>query len=99
MTSLLKTTWTISAVNHDFITTKVSFLSKNVANITFSNGVGIQGTWSQGKRNISFLLQFTYPNSGEQFDCIGSHQNGQGSGTANIEWSGGVQKSPFTMTK
>ena len=100
MSSLLNTTWTITAVNHDFLTTTVNFLPGNVANIAFSNGVGAQGTWSQGKRNISFLLQFTYPGPAEeQFDCIGSHQVGQGSGTANIEWSGGVQKSPFIMNK
>ena len=99
MTSLLNTTWTITAVKHDFSTTTVNFLPENVAKIKFSNGVEAQGTWSQGKRNISFLLQFTYPMSEEQYDCIGSHQNCKGSGTANIEWSGGVQKSRFTMGK
>lgn len=99
MTTLLNTTWTVTAANHDFLTTTVDFLPNNVAKIAFSNGYGTQGTWSQGKRNISFLLQFTYPNSGEEFDCIGSHRNGKGSGTANIEWGHGVQKSPFNMTK
>jgi hypothetical protein len=98
MASLLNTTWTITATNHDFTTFTVKFAPNNVANVTFSTGSLAQGNWTQGPRNVVFNLQFQ-ASGAEYFDMLGSHQDGQGSGMLYAEWSGGVQKSPFTMAK
>lgn len=100
MSSLLNSTWTLSAVNRDFLTLTAQFLPDNVVKITFSNGMDAIGTWSEGKRHMSFHIQFSYPGPAEEeYNGIGSHQEGQGSGVFNIEWSGGVQKSAFAMVK
>jgi hypothetical protein len=100
MATLLNTSWTVTADNHDFLTFTVNFQASGAASISFSNGVGVQGTWSQGKRFFSFTLEMSYPGPAEeQFNLVGSHQEGDGSGNAVIEWSGGSQKSPFSIVK
>ena len=99
MASLLSTTWLLSPQNHDFTPFTVTFSDNNQANITFTNGGSTVGTWSEGPNYRSFHLQFNWGSGGTHWNFLGIHQNAQGSGTGHIEWSGGVQVSPFTMTK
>ncbi|MGH1429224.1 MAG: hypothetical protein ACRBEE_14895 [Arenicella sp.] len=47
---------------------------------------------------MSFSARYS-STSNEEYNLLGSHQSGQGSGIAYIDWSGGTQKSPFTMSE
>jgi hypothetical protein len=99
MSSLVNTTWKITATNRDFLTATVKFLPLGKVIITWSNGVVTNGTFTEGKRFMSFTLNTTYPFDGSEFNFIGTHQDGKGSGNVNIEHDGGVQKSLFDMEK
>jgi hypothetical protein len=99
MSSLVNTTWKITATNRDFLTCTVKFLTSGVATISWSNGVATNATWKEGKRFFSFTLNTTYPFDGSEFNFMGTHQDGKGNGQVNIEHDGGVQWSPFEMVK
>ncbi len=99
MSSLLNTTWTITAENHDFNTQTITFSANNVVSVTFlPSGTTVKGVWSEGAHKVSFSARYS-STSNEEYNLLGSHQSGQGSGIAYIDWSGGTQKSPFTMSE
>lgn len=99
MASLLNTTWTFVAPNHDFVTFTVNFQPKGVATVNWNNGVSAIGTWKEGKRFFSFTLSVIYPGDGSENNAVGTHQSGNGSGTIIFEYTGGAYKAPFSMTK
>jgi hypothetical protein len=103
MPSLLNTKWTISSASNpsDFNTLWATFSANNQATIMFVCEPKFQNpaTWQEGKRFVTFSLQFHAFTDGSSWSLQGTHDGSTGSGTVLIDVPGGSpQKSPFAMT-
>lgn len=104
MSSLLNTTWTISSSQNpeQFTTLWATFGANGQGTIMFVSQPKFQNpaTWQQGKRFVSFSMQFDAVTDGSSWSLQGAHDEGQGSGTIVID-STGVKPAtyPFKMVK
>ena len=100
MASLLSTSWKFTADNHDFTSFVAEFNDDNQVKITFSTNPPqtYEGYWVEGSNGMVFHIRFRTV-AGEDYFIVGNHYEGEGSGTALIEWSNGVQRSQFHMQK
>ena len=104
MPSLLNTIWTISSPSNppNFEPLWATFGANNQATIMFVSEPKFQNpaTWQEGKRFVTFSMQFDAVTDGSSWSLQGTHNGGEGSGTVVIDAQGcNPQTYPFTMIK